>query len=357
MEHTILDHRLENLPTSVWQKVAQIDELKGRWIGGVNLTPRILGRLKKSVLVTSTGASTRIEGAKLSDEDVEKLMRGIDIQQFSDRDKQEVQGYYELLNNVFDSWSRLKFTESLIKHFHQEILKYVEKDIVHRGEYKKQENQVHMVNEAGESVGILFETTPAYLTPKEMQELVEWSQAATDNQRHHPLLIIANFLVHFLQIHPFQDGNGRLSRILTNLLMLQAGYTYMPYVSHEKIIEDNKPEYYLALRQSQKTLGTEQESVVPWLEFFLEATLHQAKKALTLLSEENVEDLLSPRQLQVWDYMQDKTEKEVTPRELSEKLDIPRPTISQVLNKLLDLKKIERLGLGRATRYRINQNE
>ena len=353
MDHLILDQRLKDLPTPVWQKIAQIDELKGQWIGGVKLSPQVLGRLKKSVLVTSTGASTRIEGARLSDEDVEKLMRGIAMQQFSDRDKQEVQGYYELLNNVFDSWDRLGFTESLIKHFHRELLKYVEKDSRHRGDYKKQENKVHMIDEAGQSVGILFDTTPVYLTPKEMQELVEWTRSAIDNQRYHPLLIIANFLVQFLQIHPFQDGNGRLSRILTNLLMLQAGYAYMPYTSHEKIIEDNKPEYYLALRGSQKTFKTENETTAPWLDFFLDVILHQSKMALDLFSEENVEKLLSPRQLEVWQYMQDAIE--ATPRELSEKLGIPRPTINQVLNKLLDLKKIERLGLGRATRYRISQ--
>jgi Fic family protein len=353
MDHMILDQRLKDLPTSIWQKIAQIDELKGQWIGGVKLGPQVLGRLKKSVLVTSTGASTRIEGARLADEDVEKLMRGIAIQQFSDRDKQEVQGYYELLNNVFDSWDRLKFTESLIKHFHQELLKYVEKDIRQRGDYKKRENQVHMIDEAGQSVGILFDTTPAFLTPKEMQELVEWTQSAIGSQKYHPLPTIANFLVQFLQIHPFQDGNGRISRILTNLLMLQAGYAYMPYTSHEKIIEDNKPEYYLALRQSQKTFKTGNETIVPWLAFFLDVTLHQSKMALDLFSEENVEKLLSPRQLEVWQYMQDAIE--VTPRELSEKLGIPRPTINQVLNKLLDLKMIERLGLGRATRYKINQ--
>lgn len=353
MEHMLLDQRLNDLPNSVWQKIAQIDQLKGQWIGGVKLGPQVLGRLKKSVLVTSTGASTRIEGAMLSDEDVEKLMRGIAIQQFSDRDKQEVRGYYELLNNVFDAWERLRFSEGLIKHFHRELLKYVEKNARHRGDYKQRENKVHMIDEAGRSVGILFDTTPAYLTPKEMNELVEWTQYAIENQSYHPLLITANFLVQFLQIHPFQDGNGRISRILTNLLLLKAGYAYMPYASHEKIVEDNKPEYYLALRQSQKSFNTDQETIVPWLSFFLEVTLEQSRKALELFSEENVEKLLSPRQLEVWEYMQEV--REATPRELSEQLGIPRPTINQVLNKLLDLKKIERLGLGRATRYRLSQ--
>src|SRR3990167_7353117 len=99
------DKRLTIIPPSVWAVIARIDELKGHWTGSVKLHPQILGRLKRSVLITSTGASTRIEGAKLSDEDIEKLMRGISIQKFTNRDKQEVKGYYELLQNVFNSWT------------------------------------------------------------------------------------------------------------------------------------------------------------------------------------------------------------------------------------------------------------
>jgi len=350
MNPSIYDQRLENLPASMWDKIAQIDELKGRWAGGVRLSPQVLGRLKQSVLITSTGASTRIEGVRLSDEDIEKLMRGISIRKFSDRDQQEVMGYYELLTNVFDSWERLRFSEGLIKHFHRELLKYVDKDTFHRGDYKHLENKVHMVDAAGHSIGILFDTTPAYLTPKEMQELVEWTQTALKTRKHHPLLIIGGFLVQFLQIHPFQDGNGRLSRILTNHLMLQAGYAFMPYISHEKIVEDNKPEYYLSLRQSQKTLQTDQETIVPWLTFFLDMSFIQAKMALDLLSDENIEKLLSSRQLDVWRYMQ--ATQEVTPKELSQALGIPRPTINQVINRLLDFGKVERIGLGRGTRYR-----
>lgn len=350
MEKTRFDRRLETLPSGIIQKIAKIDELKGQWIGGIKLSPQVLGRLKKSVLVTSTGSSTRIEGAKLSDADIEKMLRGISIQRFSDRDKQEVQGYHDLLSNVFNSWNRLSFSESLIKHFHKELLLHVEKDVQHRGEYKKQENQVHMIDEEGNSVGVLFDTTPAYLTPKEMQELVEWTQWALQEKSFHPLLVIANFLVQFLQIHPFQDGNGRLSRVLTNLLMLQEGYAYIPYASHEKIVEDNKADYYLSLRKSQKTFNTGDETIAPWLGFFLEVVQFQAQTALDLFSDENIEKLLSPRQVSVWQYMQDATE--VTPKELSEKLNIPRPTINQVVNRLINLKRIERLGAGRGTRYR-----
>ena len=344
------DQRLASIPSEIWSKITQIDELKGQWIAGARLSPQVLGRLKRSVLITSTGASTRIEGARLSDEDVEKLMRGIDIQKFTDRDKQEVKGYYELLENVFDSWKNLRFNESAIKHFHKELLKFVKKDETHRGDYKKTENKVHMLNAAGESVGVLFDTTPAYLTPKEMQELVEWTQETLAEKKYHPLLIVGNFLVEFLQIHPFEDGNGRLSRVLTNLLLLKEGYLYMPYISHEKLVEDNKPEYYLALRQSQKTFRAESETIIPWLDFFFIIFLKQSKMAVELLSKENIEKLLSKKQLSIWQYLQ--TVEEAAPGEIAKKAKVARPTVNQALDKLLRLKKVERIGLGRSTRYR-----
>lgn len=344
------DQRLAAIPAEIWSKITQIDELKGQWIAGARFSPHVLGRLRRSVLITSTGASTRIEGARLSDEDVEKLMRGIDIQKFTDRDKQEVKGYFELLENVFDSWKSLKFSESAIKHFHKELLKYVAKDETHRGDYKKIENKVEMIDAAGKSIGVLFDTTPAYLTPKETQELVEWTQEALVEKKHHPLLIVGNFLVEFLQIHPFQDGNGRLSRVLTNLLLLKEGYLYMPYISHEKLVEDNKPEYYLALRQSQKTFKTDKETIVPWLDFFFTIFLKQSQMAVELLSKENIEKLLSKKQLSIWQYLQ--TVEEAAPGEIAKKAKVARPTVNQALDKLLRLKKVERIGLGRSTRYR-----
>jgi Fic family protein len=347
-----LDKRINNLPSNLWLKINQIDELKGRWLGGAKLSPQLLGRLKRSVLITSTGSSTRIEGSSLSDEEIEKMMQNLSVENFTTRDDQEVRGYYELLNNVFNSFKHLELNESTIKHFHQELLKYVKKDKLHRGEYKKQENKVHMVNAKGESVGILFDTTLAYLTPKEMRDLIDWTQKALEKEENHPLLIIANFLVEFLKIHPFVDGNGKLSRVLTNLLLLKSGYNYIPYVSHEKLIEDNKMDYYLALRQSQKTFDKTNEDITPWLNFFLKIVLLQAKQAIELLNQEKIEKLLSKKQLAVWNYLN--IHKEASPLELSRETQIPRPTINQILKKLLNFKKIESIGQGRSTRYRVN---
>lgn len=350
MTNNRFDKRLKNMPEEIWNMIAQIDQLKGQWIAGAKLSPQVLGRLKHSVLITSTGASTRIEGAHLSDTDVEKLMSGIAMQKFSNRDRSEVKGYFELLSNVFDSWEQLRFTESTIKHFHKELLKYTEKDERHRGEYKKKENKVMMVDASGKAIGILFDTTPAYLAPIEMLAIVEWTQNAVREKRYHPLLVIGNFIVEFLNIHPFEDGNGRLSRILTNLSLLKENYLYMPYVSHEKLIEENKQEYYLSLRKSQKTFKSRNENILPWLDFFLSVLLKQSKIAIDLLSTENIERLLSPKQLAVWQYLQ--SVDEATPKEISKNAKVARPTVNQVLDRLLSFKKIERLGLGRSTRYR-----
>ena len=349
-KNTKFDQRLHNIPDNIWSLMTQIDELKGQWIAGAKLSPQVLGRLKKSVLVTSTGASTRIEGANLSDEDVEKMMKGISMQRFADRDKQEVQGYYELLENIFNSWRTLRVNENAIKHFHKELLKYVGKDQRHRGDYKKQENRVHMIDETGELVGILFNTTSAYLTPKEMQELVEWTNKALTEKKYHSLLIIANFLVEFLKIHPFQDGNGRLSRVLTNLLLLKSGYEYMPYASHEKLVEDNKSDYYIALRRSQENIDAKKHDIMPWLEFFFTVFLKQSQMAIELLSKEKVEKLLTDKQLIIWEYFK-KVDKS-NPLEIAKETKIAYGTVRQAIDKLMRLKKIERVGQGRSTSYR-----
>ena len=351
MKNERFEARLQSIPTRIWSLITQIDEIKGRWTAGAQLNPQVLSRLKQSVLVTSTGASTRIEGAKLTDEEIEGLMRGLSVQKFADRDVQEVRGYFELLKQVFESWSDIKLSENTIKHFHKELLKYAQKDIRHRGEYKNDDNKVVVLDPSGKIMETLFQPTSAYLTPKEMQELTEWTEISLKTHFAHPLLVVGNFIVEFLSIHPFIDGNGRLSRILTNLLLLQEGYSYMPYISHEKLIEDNKPAYYLSLRQSQKTFSTEKNNVTFWLEFFLKIILQQSRMALELLSQEAIEKLLSPKQLAVWEYL--RKVKEAAPGQVSTQTKVLRPTVNQALSRLLKLKKVERLGLGRSTRYRI----
>ena len=345
-----LDKRIADLPPSLYRLISQIDGLNGQWKGGLNLSPQMLGRLKRSALATSAGASTRIEGAKLSDEEVESLMRGLSMQKMRDRDAQEVRGYYEVLQTVFEGYGDMDLTESTILHLYNQLLKYSDKDERHKGQYKHLENQVQMKDQSGKVLGVLFETTPASLTPKAMNELVTWTQRLIEADTNHPLIVMSAFIVEFLKIHPFVDGNGRLSRILTNLVLLKAGYAYVPYVSHEKIIENSKAEYYIALRKSQITFDTEQESILAWTEYFLNVLLEQAKQAVALLTTEDIEKLLSPQQLKVWAYLGEVHE--ATPGVISEFTGVARPTVSQALDRLMDMKKVERIGQGSTTRYR-----
>ena len=335
----------------VYGLITKIEELKGQWKAGTSLSPQVLNRLKKSVIITSAGASTRIEEARLSDSEVEKLLKGLKIQKLRTRDQQEVASYAELLTNIFNSYQSINLSEATIKHFHAELLKYSEKDTRHRGHYKFGSNRVEARNSKGEIVGVLFDPTPPHLVQKEMQELIQWTIDQLEKNEIHPLILIGAFIFEFLSIHPFQDGNGRTSRVLTNLLLLKNGYEYMPCISHEKLIEDNKENYYIALNKSRKNWKTKSEDISPWLLYFLEILLGQTERAIDLLSSETIEHFLSEKQLAIWNRIQEK--KIVTPKELRIELEMPTATVLQALNKLLDMKKVERIGEGRATRYRL----
>ncbi len=343
------DHRIKSPEPHIVALLAEIDGIRGEFKSGLRMTPQAITSLKQSVLITSAGASTRIEGAKLTDEEVEKIMQGLSVSKFSDRDSQEVQGYLEVLQNVFDSFQTLPLRESIITSLHNQLLKYSNKDDTHRGGYKKKENTVGVLGPDGNVARIMFETTPAYLTAKEMQELVDWTTDAFEKNRFHPLLLIANFVVEFLKIHPFEDGNGRLSRVLTNLLLLRSGYQFVQYVSHEQIVERRKDEYYLALRKSQETFNTDHDTIVPWLNFFLSVVKEQATKALSYLQEEKVEDTLSPKQYEVWKYLS--SVGEAAPGDIAKATGVVGVTVSQALERLIELGLVKRVGRGRGTRY------
>jgi len=186
-----------------------------------------------------------------------------------------------------------------------------------------------------------------------MTELVEWTRSVLEKNRFHPLLIIANFIVEFLKIHPFEDGNGRLSRVLTNLLLLRSGYPFIQYVSHKQIVERRKDEYYLALRTSQETFNTAKENggdtIAPWLNFFTSVVKEQATKAIALVDGQNAEEHLSPKQLEVWNYIGGVSE--TGPSIIVNATGIALGTVRQALERLLSLGKVKRFGRGRGTRY------
>ncbi len=339
-----------NLSDKILQKIARIDEFRGLWKGSLRLSPQTLGRLKRSVLITSTGASTRIEGSKMSDDEVARLIAGLKSTSPKGRDAQEVAGYADLLGRIFDNWKTFKITEGQILHFHKTLLNFSEKDKRHRGKYKTEDNKVVMRKEDGTEV-VIFEPTKPWLTKKEMDDVLYWLSEQMKSKEIHPLIFIANFIFEFLAIHPFRDGNGRLSRALTTLLLLKTGYTYVPYVSLDEIIEERKIDYYLALRKTQSKHKTKKEDITPWLNFFLDALLEQIERAKKIMEEDQPEKLLSEKQLAIYQLFQADT---LSVSEINKKLksSIPMPTIKQALSRLVALKLIERIGVTKGARYK-----
>ncbi len=343
-----------DLPSAVTEQIysliAEIDAVKNSWRLTNRIMPQTIKRLTHSVIVTSTGASNRIEGNRLTDVEVEALYKNLHIRKFKTPDEQEVAGYLEMLGLIFDNHVVIPIKESTILQLHRDMLAYSEKDEGHKGKYKFGSNRVEAKDQSGNLVGIIFEPTPPYLTPKEMRDLCEWYSWSTSESFKHPLLLIANFIFEYLAIHPFQDGNGRTSRLLTNLMLLQHGYDFVMVASHEKLIEESKADYYLALNKTQSSWKTETENMTPWLLFLFGIFRAQARKALSLLEGDTIESLLSDKQLALWNWAQEQSE--FSRGMAIEALGFPPRTVEAIIKKLEDMKRLERIGQGRSTRYR-----
>ena len=346
-----------NLPAErledVFSLLSKIDAVKQSWAITGGLQPRIIERLTQSVIITSTGASNRIEGNQLSDEEVENLYRNLRIQKFKTRDEQEVGGYLQSMEFVFTHHRELPISESMILQLHSQMLQYSEKDSRHRGGYKFGSNRVEAKDQSGKVIGVIFDPTPPHLVAKEMDELVAWYDWAKVESGKHPLILLANFIFEYLAIHPFQDGNGRTSRLLTNLMLLKEGYEFTALVSHEKLVEQNKADYYLALNKTQRTWKTKNEAIIEWLAFFLKIVYAQSELALELLLRDDRESLLSESQQSILDWIRARDDLYFSRKDALENFDMPARTVEAAVKRLLEYKFIERLGAGRATRYRL----
>ena len=330
--------------------LSEVDEFKGAWRALGTLAPERLNALRHVATIESIGSSTRIEGSKLTDREVEKLLSKIEIKKFDSRDEQEVAGYAETMETIFHSFDDIPITENHLKQLHRDLLRYSQKDERHRGEYKKLPNNVVAFDADGKMVGVVFETATPFDTPRRMTELVAWLKDARELGRLHPLLIVAVFIVTFLEIHPFQDGNGRLSRILTTLLLLQAGYIYVPYSSLESVIEQSKDNYYLALRQTQQSIHTETPNWQPWLLFFMRALQQQKRRLFAKVEREKGSLALLPElAVKVLDYVRDHGR--VTTRDMVREFGASPNTLKTTFSSLVKKGLLVRHGGGRSIWY------
>jgi Fic family protein len=330
--------------------IAEIDEFKGAWKALGQLAPEKLNSLKRVASVESIGSSTRIEGSKLSDQEVGVLLANLRIKKFETRDEQEVAGYADVVNTIFQNYQDISLTENYIKQFHRDLLKYSKKDARHRGEYKKQTNHVEAFDADGKSIGIVFETASPFETPFRMQRLIEWAGNTIEKKSLHPLLIASVFIVEFLAIHPFQDGNGRLSRILTTYLLLSAGYSYVPYSSLEAVIENSKEGYYLSLRQTQSTLQTDHPDWQPWTMFFLKALQQQKERLEAKIQREKLLLMQFP-QLSLKILEITKSRERITIKEIVILTEANRNTIKKHLDALVKGNHLIKHGVSKGVWY------
>lgn len=330
--------------------IARIDEFKGAWRALGTLAPDRLSALRRVATIESIGSSTRIEGSKLSDREVERLLSNLAIQKFETRDEQEVAGYAELMELMFRAWEDIPFNENHVKQFHQILLQHSQKDERHRGNYKTSSNSVAAFDENGVQIGIVFETATPFDTPRLMAELLAWVNDEREKAVLHPLLIVGIFVVVFLEIHPFQDGNGRLSRVLTTLLLLQAGYAYVPYSSLESVVEASKEGYYLALRQTQGTIRTDAPNWQPWLLFFLRSLAEQVRRLEKKVEREKIVLAALPTlSLQIVEFAREHGR--ITMAEAIKLTGASRNTLKQHFRDLIERKHIEQHGSGRGVWY------
>ena len=333
--------------------IAEIDEFKGTWRAIGRIAPDRLSKLRHVATIESIGSSTRIEGARLTDRQVAQMLSNVGFETFATRDKQEVAGYAEVMETVFANRQAIEISENHIRQLHRDLLRYSVKDERHHGQYKTLPNHVEAFGPAGESLGVVFATASPFDTPRLMSELIDWLRQSLDDVELHPLLVVAIFIVVLLEIHPFQDGNGRLSRILTTLMLLRAGYAYVPYSSLESVIEQTKDAYYLALRQTQGTIRSEQPDWQPWVLYFLKA-LQRQKTALQKKMEREHVILgdLPALSVQILELARERGR--VTVREAAKVTSASRNTIKDHVKALTNRAQLTRHGAGRGTWYSLS---
>lgn len=345
MENIIFTFQI-NLNWQLISAISQIDRFDASWTSIERKEKQSLKELKSIATVRSVGASTRIEGSKLTDQEVDVLLKEIDVTKLEDRDSQEVVGYFEALDIISESYNDIQISTGDIKNLHNILMKYSAKDEWHKGEYKQHTNAVEAKYPDGSSQ-IIFQTAePGFATESAMDALIQWYKK---EEAVHPLVRCSIFAYEFLSIHPFQDGNGRLSRLIADLLLLKSGYKWIQYVSFEHEIEARKLEYYRVLRSCQAQRPN--ENISDWVNFFLDALKNIQEQLMQKLQIHQTDEQLLPREKLIVGFIQNHPG--CKSGEISKALGIARLTVVRTLSILLEKNLIEKHGTGSGTQYTI----
>ena len=328
--------------------LSEVDKFDGSWSSIERKEGQNLKQLRSIATVKSVGASTRIEGSKMTDDEVGTLIDNLKTSKLEDRDQQEVAGYFEALDVIVESYRDMEISENSIKGLHNLQLKHSEKDQWHRGNYKQLSNAVEATNPDGSKYIVFRTTEPGVETDDAMRKLIEWYHSDSET---HSIVRSAIFIYDFLSIHPFQDGNGRLSRLLGTLLLLKHGYSWIQYVSFEHEIENRKADYYHVLMECQRQRPG--EDVHPWVMFFLSCLGNIQQKLMNKLEVKVSMSQMTPREKKIYDFIESHPGSQSG--EISQKLDIPLPTVKRVLTDMVTQKFLDKHGVGPGTNYTVEK--
>lgn len=339
----------------VLKSISFVDSFKGKWNIVESKENIFLKELKKIATIESIGSSTRIEGAQLTNEQIKQLIENVKITELKSRDEQEVIGYYDVLEIIYENYENISISKNYIQQLHQSLLKYSTKDDRHRGVYKNLSNKV-VANYPDGTQRVIFNTTEPHLVESEMNYLMEWTNDQLNLKSLHPLMVVGLFIYEFLSIHPFQDGNGRLSRLLTNLLLLKNNYLFIQYISFENLIEQKRKTYYEALMDGQKDRNSEKERIDKWMLFFLqslEALIHRLEQKYDVFKTKG--GYLNERQKKVKEFIT--SNQPIKLSDLAKSMpEISVNTLKKDLQYMKTEQIIESIGKNKGTVYIVKDN-
>lgn len=321
-----------------------IHELKGEQTLFIEAKADTLTQLTEVAKIQSTEASNRIEGIYTSDDRLRALVR--DKTRPQTRNEQEIAGYRDVLNTIHENHDHIPLKPSMILQLHRDLYKFESYDI--GGKYKSGDNVISEEDAQGNKT-VRFQPMPAWETPEAMEELCMALDEAMLMGQIDPLLLIPMFVLDFLCIHPFKDGNGRMSRLLTLLLLYRAGYIVGKYISIEKLIETTKEQYYDSLQQSSQGWHANENDYEPFTKYMLgvlAGAYREFSSRVELLTTQGMSKSDRVRAL-----IKD-TVAPVTKKEILEKCpDISQVTVQRALAELVESGEALKIGGGRYTKY------
>ncbi|MDK2562958.1 Fic family protein [Romboutsia sedimentorum] len=339
-------NKLQNiaLPMNIVRLLTAINEYKGKQDLYKQQSPQILNTLKEVSVIQSTESSNRIEGIYTSNKRLSEIMSN--KVEPRDRSESEIAGYRDVLNTIHSAYDAIPINSSVILQLHRDLYKFSPGT---GGSYKNSNNIIEEILQDG-SKFIRFKPVDMFYTSEYMEQLCNLYNYEVSKESVEPLVLIGLFVLDFLCIHPFNDGNGRMSRLITLLLLYRSGYDVGRFISIEKIIEDSKETYYESLNKSSMLWHEGEHNINIWLEYFLGSILRSYKEledrvGLVINTKGSKSERVEKSIEGVLGYFTKEQIRNLCP-------DVAQATVNRVFDKLKNDKKIEVVGSGRNAKWK-----